>query len=37
MAYTESNMLPLGTKAPEFELPEPASGKIIWLKDVALR
>jgi len=35
MAYTESNMLPLGTKAPEFALPEPASGKIIRLRDLA--
>lgn len=34
MAYTESNMLPLGTKAPDFELPEPATGKTVRLKDL---
>ncbi len=35
MAYTESNMIPLGTAAPDFELPEPASGKNIRLQDIA--
>lgn len=35
MAYTESNMLPLGTKAPEFELPDPASGHTVRLGDLA--
>lgn len=34
MAYTESNMLPLGTPAPDFALPEPATGKIISLNDI---
>jgi thiol-disulfide isomerase/thioredoxin len=35
MAYTESNMLPLGTPAPEFALPEPATGKTVTLKELA--
>jgi thiol-disulfide isomerase/thioredoxin len=35
MAYTESNMIPLGTKAPEFSLPEPGTGKMVALQDVA--
>jgi len=35
MAYTESNMIPLGTTAPEFELPDPATGKTVRLRDVA--
>lgn len=35
MAYTESNMLPLGTKAPDFALPDPVSGKTVRLSDVA--
>ncbi|MCW5922629.1 MAG: thioredoxin family protein [Saprospiraceae bacterium] len=35
MAYTESNMLPLGTKAPDFALPDTVSGKTVALKDVA--
>ncbi len=35
MAYTESNMLPLGTKAPDFELPDTVSGKTVHLKDLA--
>ncbi|MBL7809400.1 MAG: thioredoxin family protein [Saprospiraceae bacterium] len=35
MAYTESNMIPLGTKAPEFSLPEPGTGKVVTLQDVA--
>jgi thiol-disulfide isomerase/thioredoxin len=29
MAYTESNMLPLGTVAPDFELPDTVSGKMM--------
>lgn len=33
MALTESNMLPLGTKAPEFELPDTVSGNTIGLHD----
>ncbi len=35
MAYTESNMLPLGTSAPDFSLPDTVSGKTIQLNDVA--
>ena len=35
MAYTESNMLPLGTKAPEFALPDTVSGKMLHLSDLA--
>lgn len=34
MALTESNMLPLGTKAPDFELPDTISGKMVKLADV---
>jgi len=34
MAYTESNMLPLGTVAPDFELPEPATGRMLRLSDL---
>ena len=34
MAYTESNMLPLGTKAPDFELPDLASGRMVRLQDI---
>ncbi|MEL6866706.1 MAG: thioredoxin family protein [Bacteroidota bacterium] len=34
MALTESTMLPLGTKAPEFDLPDTVSGKNIQLADV---
>ncbi|MBI1224555.1 MAG: redoxin domain-containing protein [Bacteroidetes bacterium] len=34
MAYTESNMLPLGTAAPDFKLPDTVSGKTLTLKDV---
>lgn len=34
MAYTESNMLPLGTTAPEFELPDTVSGKVMRLSDL---
>lgn len=35
MAFTESVMLPLGTKAPEFNLPDTVSGKQISLKAIA--
>lgn len=35
MALTESNMLPLGTKAPEFTLPDTVSGKTYSLSDLA--
>ena len=34
MALTESNMLPLGTEAPDFSLPDTVSGKTISLKDI---
>lgn len=34
MARTLSNMLPLGTKAPEFELPDVVTGKMLKLLDV---
>jgi peroxiredoxin len=34
MAYTESNMLPLGTEAPDFCLPDTISGNTICLRDV---
>lgn len=34
MALTESNMLPLGTVAPDFELPDTVSGETIKLDDV---
>ncbi len=34
MALTESNMLPIGTQAPTFELPDTISGKTISLNDV---
>ncbi len=34
MAYTESNMLPLGTLAPEFELTDPATGGTVRLRDI---
>lgn len=34
MARTESNMLPLGTKAPDFELLDTVSGKKLKLSDV---
>jgi peroxiredoxin len=37
MAKTKSTMLPLGTQAPEFELPEPATGKTWRFEDVAGR
>ncbi len=34
MALTESNMLPLGTKAPDFELPDTVSGKTLALENL---
>lgn len=33
MAQTPSTMLPLGTLAPDFDLPEPVTGKIVTLAD----
>jgi peroxiredoxin len=35
MAYTESNMFPLDAPAPDFQLPDTVSGRIISLQDVA--
>jgi len=35
MAFTESNMMPLGSDAPPFALPDTVSGKTIRLKDIA--
>lgn len=35
MALTESNMLSLGTQAPDFSLPDTVSGKTLSLNDVA--
>ena len=35
MSYTESNMLPLGSEAPMFVLPDTVSGKTIRLADIA--
>ncbi len=35
MAYTESNMLPLGTPAPDFALPDPATGGMVELHAIA--
>ena len=35
MAYTESNMIPLGTKAPDFELLDPSSGKAVRLQEIS--
>lgn len=35
MAYTESNMLPLGTTAPDFELFNPATGQLSRLTELA--
>ena len=35
MAYTESNMLPLGTPAPDFSLPDLVSGRTLSLRDIA--
>lgn len=34
MALTESNMLSLGTKAPDFTLPDTVSGKVVSLSDI---
>ena len=34
MAYTESTMLPLGTPAPDFLLPDTVSGRMVGLRDV---
>jgi peroxiredoxin len=34
MAFTPSNMIPLGTQAPDFELPDTISGKIMRLEDI---
>lgn len=34
MALTESNMLPLGTQAPDFTLPDTVSGKDLSLADI---
>ena len=34
MALTPSNMLPLGTQAPDFSLPDVVSGKMMSLKDI---
>jgi peroxiredoxin len=34
MAFTESNMLPLGTKAPNFKLPDTVTGRLISLSDI---
>ncbi len=31
MAYTESKMIPLGTKAPDFILPDPGTGQLLQL------
>ena len=35
MSYTESNMLPLGSEAPPFVLPDTVSGKMVRLQDIA--
>jgi len=35
MAYTESNMLPLGTTAPDFQLPDTVSGKNLSFNEIA--
>ena len=34
MAFTESNMLELGTQAPTFELPDTVSGETMRLEDI---
>ncbi len=34
MAFKESNMLPLGTVAPDFNLPDTVSGKMMSLQDI---
>ncbi len=35
MSFTESNMLPLGSEAPPFALPDTVSGKTIRIEDIA--
>lgn len=35
MAFKESNMLPLGTEAPDFTLPDTVSGKTVRFSDIA--
>ncbi len=35
MSFTESNMLPLGSEAPPFSLPDTVSGSTIRLEDIA--
>ena len=35
MAYTESTMLPLGTQAPAFSLPDTISGAVVSLQELA--
>ncbi len=35
MAYTESNILPIGTAAPDFSLPDTVSGRVLTFADVA--
>ncbi|AWN14591.1 thioredoxin family protein [Salinisphaera sp. LB1] len=35
MALTDSNMMPLGTRAPDFALPDAVSGKTLTFADVA--
>ena len=35
MAYTESNMIPLGTVAPDFNLLNPATGQMLGLQAIA--
>lgn len=35
MAFTESNMLPLGTQAPDFTLPDTVSGKLLSVQELA--
>ena len=35
MSLTPSNMLPLGTQAPDFSLPDVVSGKTLRLADLA--
>jgi thiol-disulfide isomerase/thioredoxin len=34
MAFTESNMIPIGTIAPDFELPDTVSGRVLKLDEV---
>lgn len=37
MALTPSTMLPLGTKAPDFQLPDAVSGKMVSLQDFSTK